>query len=103
MKIAHVKLGLVLLVVIPIFLYQFVHLISWIAAEPIEMIEYTDLKYDSVPKDAKTYIVNHGNAIFSTHGTISDEPFRFIFRAILFVVSSFIFVLLIRYVERKNT
>ncbi|MBT3037340.1 MAG: hypothetical protein N0E58_16760 [Candidatus Thiodiazotropha endolucinida] len=103
MKITRIKEGLITLAFLPIFLYQFVHLMSWIAAEPIENIGQKKLDYDSIPEDTQSFYINHGDAIFSAHATIKEEPVLFGLWVALFVVTIIVYTVVILYAKRSNT
>jgi hypothetical protein len=87
MKITQIKEGLIALVFIPAFLYQFVHLICWLASEPIEGIKHTSLTYETIPDNANSFYVNHGDAIFNTYATNKENPVTVSLLVCLFVVT----------------
>ena len=103
MKITKIKQGLITLALLPIFLIQFIHIVSWIAAEPMSNLEYSGLRYDSIPINAKSYYVNHGQAHFNTHGTINDEPLVFMLWLVVFVVSFLVFIGIVKYADKYYT
>jgi len=81
----------VTLLFLPIALYQFTYLISWIAAEPIEEIHSSNLEYETIPEGANSFIVNHGSAIFSSHGTIGEEPLKFVGFLVVLIFSFLVY------------
>ena len=103
MKITKIKEGLITLAFLPLFLYQFVYLISWVAAEPLDEIKYTALKYEFIPDNAQSFYVNHGHAIFNSHPTIREDPASFGLWLSIFVASLFIFAVIIHYAKRRST
>jgi hypothetical protein len=70
-------------------LFQFINFISWIAAEPMANLAKNNIKYEVIPKNAKSFYPNHGEAIFNTHGTPTQEPLIFSFWVLLFMFSLF--------------
>ena len=103
MKITKIRQGLITLVLIPILLIQLMHIVSWVAAEPISNLGYTGFRYESIPTDAKSYYINHGQVLFSSHGTIDDELLIFILWLVLFVVSFLVFIGIVKYTDKYYT
>ena len=59
-------------------MYQFINVAPWLASEPIEMLKYTDLVYTNIPSEAKSFSPDKTYAVFHEHGTIKQEPLKFI-------------------------
>ena len=98
-----IKQVFLVIVFLPLLWLQFANLISWIAAEPIANLETSGLEFDAVPEGSRTYIVNHGRAMFSSHGTISENPMEFLFWIFVFLLYLKVFGMVSSYFEHKNT
>ena len=55
----------------------FMYWAPWMGSRPIAEIAAHDLSNLPPPADARAFAMNHGKAIYFTHGTASEEPLTF--------------------------
>jgi hypothetical protein len=49
----------------------------WLACRPLTDLASQRVVVDQVPTDARCYTVEHGRIHFDSHGTVADDPYRF--------------------------
>ena len=55
----------------------FIYWAPWLASKPIEQITQYSLSNTPPPPGVRAFSINHGNAIYYEHGTVSEEPIWF--------------------------
>ena len=85
MKIQIIRNNIRVLIGALILMLQFVYLMSWVGAKPIELLDQSGLKYTEVPQNAQSFQNEHGEAQFSSHGIPSKDPSLIVWVIIFFV------------------
>ena len=64
----------------------FMYTAPWIFSQPIEELSSSNLDYNPPPAEIQTFWNNHGEAVFSKRGLISEEPVKFGLCVITFIL-----------------
>jgi hypothetical protein len=55
----------------------FMYTAPWLGSQPIEELPTSNLDYNPPPAEIQTFWNNHGQAVYSKRGLISEEPVKF--------------------------
>ena len=50
----------------------------WLGCRPLADLVNERISVDRIPADARCYTVEHGKIVFASHGTVADDPYKFI-------------------------